>query len=132
MLYNPTISPRLPKGAAMSDKKSEKENEINLKRFLLLANKYLCSEFPEKTSLLQEDDLDNKILDYCRFAFNHGFKNELEVMRIVDLMWRLAPVEKENKELSWFFLILERTSMSNDLRLDALENAYAMYMANKM
>lgn len=116
----------------MSDKKSEKENEINLKRFLLLAKKYLCSEFPEKTSLLQEDDLNNKVLDYCRFALNHGFKNELEVMRIVDLMWRLASVEKENKELSWFFLILERTSMSNDLRLDALENAYAMYMANKM
>jgi len=111
---------------------SDKEDEINLKRFFLLAKKYLCSEFPEKTSLLQEDDLDSMILDYCRFAFNHGFKNELEVMRIVDLMWRLAPVEKENEELSWFFLILGRNSMSNELRLDALENAYAVHIANKM
>ena len=111
---------------------SDKEDEINLKRFLLSAKKYLCSEFPEKTSSLQEDDLDKMVLDYCQFAFKHGFKNELEVMRIVDLMLRLAPVEKENKELSWFFLILERTSMSNELRLDALENAYAMHMANKM
>jgi len=109
-----------------------KENEINPKRFLLLAKKYLCSEFSEETSSLQENDLDNKVLDYCRFAFNHGFKNELEVMRIVDLMWRLAPVKEENKELSWFFLILGKTDMDNDLRLNALENAYAMYMANKM
>ena len=116
----------------MSDKKSDKEDEINLKRFFLLAKKYLRSEFPEKTSSLQEDDLDNVILDYCRLALKHGFKNELEVMRIVDLMWRLAPVEKENKELSWFFLILGRTTMSNELRLDALENAYAMHVANKM
>ena len=111
---------------------SDKEDEINLKRFFLLAKKYLCSEFPEKNSSLQEDDLDNMILDYCRFAFKHGFKNELEVMRIVDLMLRLDPVEKENKELSWFFLILGKTNMDNDLRLDALENAYAMHIANKM
>ena len=110
----------------------EKENEINAQRFLVLAKKYLCAEFPDKTSSLQDDDLNNKILDSCRFAFEHGFKNELEVMRMVDLMWRLSPVTEKNGELSWFFLILGRKSMGNDLRLDALENAYAVYTANKM
>ncbi len=108
------------------------KNEIEAKRFLLLASKYLRQEFSEETGALSEEELAAAVTNDCNFAFAHGFSSELEVMEIIDLLWRLPKnLSKDDEKFAWLFLILESQDMDNELRLQALENGYALYIAAK-
>ncbi len=106
-----------------------KQEELETERFIHRATQYLNATFPEKTEEMSEDDLRDKVIDDCQTALDHGFETEADIMLLVDFLWRLPSDYTDNGEYGWVTEILADADMDNKMKVEALHNALAVFIA---
>ena len=106
-----------------------KQEKLETERFIHRAVQYLKAIFPDKTETMNEDDLRDKLIDDCQTALDYGFETEADIMLLVDFMWRLPSGYAENPAYGWVAEILADADMDNKMKVDALHNALAVFMA---
>ena len=105
------------------------QKELETERFIHRAVQYLKATFPEKTEGTDEDDLRDAVIDDCQTALDSGFETEADIMLLVDFLWRLPSGYAENPAYGWVAEILADADMDNKMKVDALHNALAVFMA---
>ena len=71
----------------------------------------------------------NKLIDDCQTALKYGFDTESDMMLVVDFLWRLPAGYADQPEYEWVQDILTSEEMDNEMKIDALHNAFAMVCA---
>jgi len=107
------------------------QEELEAERFIHRGMQYLKATFPDETAKLDDDALKNKLIDGCQFALAHGFETEADVMMLVDFLWRLPDGASESPDYEWMGEILSSDDMDNEMKIDALHNAFAITTAVK-
>lgn len=105
------------------------QKELEAERFVHRGMQYLRATFAEETAEMTDDVLKNKFIDYCQFAVSHGFESEAEVMTLVDLLFRMPQDALDNPNYDWVKDILLSEDMDNEMKIDALYNAFALTTA---
>ena len=106
-----------------------KQAELEAERFIHRAMQYLRSTFREQTRDTDDETLKNKLIDDCQTALKYGFDTESDMMMIVDFLWRLPADYTDRSEYEWVQDILTSEEMDNEMKIDALHNAFAMVCA---
>ena len=107
------------------------QEELEAERFIHRGMQYLKATFPDEAAKLNDDALKNKLIDGCQFALAHGFETEADVMMLVDFLWRLPDGASESPDYEWMSEILSSNDMDNEMKIDALHNAFAITTALK-
>lgn len=107
------------------------QEELEAERFIHRGMQYLKSTFPDETAKLDDDALKNRLIDGCQFALARGFETEADVMLLVDFLWRLPDGALDNADYEWIDEILSSDDMDNEMKIDALHNAFAITTAVK-
>lgn len=107
------------------------QEELEAERFIHRGMQYLKTTFPEQTAEMDDEVLKNKLIDGCQLALSHGFETEADVMLLVDFLWRLPDRALDNADYEWIDEILSSDDMDNEMKIDALYNAFAITTAVK-
>lgn len=107
------------------------QEELEAERFIHRGMQYLKTTFPEQTAEMDDEVLKNKLIDGCQRALSHGFETEADVMLLVDFLWRLPDGAAESSDYEWMDEILSSDDMDNEMKIDALYNAFAITTAVK-
>ena len=107
------------------------QEELEAERFIHRGMQYLKTTFPEQTAEMDDEVLKNKLIDGCQLALSHGFETEADVMLLVDFLWRLPDGAAESSDYEWMDEILSSGDMDNEMKIDALYNAFAITTAVK-
>jgi len=102
-------------------------NKLQEHKFFHHAIEYLRSEFPDKANSHSDVELSDMVKVGCTKACKYGLDSEYAAMAFVDLLWRFdVDFNAENKN-RWALEVLEDNSLTPELKLSTLRNAYAVY-----
>ena len=107
------------------------KSQLEAERFLHRALNYLKTNFPEKAEDLSENILKDKLISSCQTAWNYGFETQIEMMMIVDFLWRLPVEYTGQEEYKWIEEIMSSKDMDNKTKIDTLHHTLQVFNALK-
>ena len=92
---------------------------------------YIYQQFPDIASSLSPDVVHEYIKDDSAKAHRYGFRVESDVVRFIDLLWRIDRSFDSSPDFPWAKDILNDVRIMPVNKIEMLRDAYAMHCAHQ-
>jgi len=99
--------------------------------FIVRVEKYLKDAFSEQVSSLSDDELGKRIREGIQRAQSYKFESEADVVRFIDLQWRMGEnFDTDLEKYPWVELLSE-SGITPAEKVALIRDGYAMYLAGQ-